>query len=585
MNYDLKSLEESSKKSLKKGAFNALWTHLKEDKLKLSTAGIAMVVNAAINVAGPFFIGYAVDHYIAEGDMAGTLRLGGLLLVMYCLSFFAMYFQTITMGSVAQNLLFRLRNAIFNKLQELPLAFFNQNKAGDLISRINNDTDKLNQFFSQSLMQFIGNFFMLTGTAIFLMVLNPRLGAVTLAPALVLFVITRLLSAWIRRKNAQSLAATGGMSAEIQESLDNFKVIVAFNRRDFFREKFKKANEANFKSAVTAGYANNIFMPVYGLCSHLAQLLVLTYGIHLIMNGALTVGLLISYLGFTLRFYDPLRHIAALWASYQGAMAAWDRISVILHLESDLPLVEPTESKSNHLLEFKDVSFAYPSGHEVLHKINFTLERGKTYALVGPTGGGKTTTASLMARLYDPTKGEVHFNGQDIRSLLPADRTQKIGFILQDAFLFTGTVRDNIVYAHPELQALKKEELDSLLKDLHLTPLLKRFEKGLDTPVQNSGAGLSLGQRQLIAFVRAVLRRPELLILDEATANIDTVTEQLLEDTLKHLSKETTLVIIAHRLNTIENADEIFFVNAGELTRAGSMEHAVEMLLHNKRSS
>lgn len=586
MNYALNAPAEASKKPLKKGSFKGLWFYMKSDKYKIALATLALIINSAANLAGPFFLGYAVDHYIANGDFEGTLRMGGVLLGLYLVSFVAAYVQTILMGTVAQQLLFTLRNAIFNKLQELPLAFFNQNKAGDLISRINNDTDKLNQFFSQSLMQFIGSFFTLVGTAIFLLTLDTELGAVTLAPALVLLVLTQLMSAWIRKKNASSLQATGGMSAEIQESLDNFKAIVAFNRRDYFRSKFKAANDANFKSAVQAGYANTVFTPIYGLSSQVAQLLVLAYGIHLISQGSLTVGLLISYLSYASRFYDPLRHMAALWAFYQAAMAAWDRITVILNMKNNMPLLEDDKKHTpKGVLQFKDVSFSYPNGQEVLHKINFELERGKTYALVGPTGGGKTTTASLMARLYDPSKGEVLFSGQDIRAVHPAIRTKKIGFILQDAFLFTGTVRDNIVYANEELQALKKDELDDLIKKMHLTPLLKRFEDGLDTKVENSGATLSLGQRQLIAFVRAVLRQPDLLILDEATANIDTVTEQLLEDTLKHLSKETTLVIIAHRLNTIENADEIFFVNSGEVLRAGSMEHAVDLLLHGKRNS
>ncbi len=586
MNYALNAAEDASKKPLKKGSFKGLWFYLKSDKYKIALAVFALVLNSAANLAGPFFLGYAVDHYIASGDFEGTMQMGLILLGLYLLSFVAAYVQTILMGTVAQDLLFTLRNAIFNKLQELPLAFFNQNKAGDLISRINNDTDKLNQFFSQSLMQFIGSFFTLVGTAIFLLVLDPELGAVTLAPAIILIILTQLMSAWIRKKNASSLQATGGMSAEIQESLDNFKAIVAFNRRDYFRTKFKTANDANFKSAVQAGYANTIFTPIYGLSSQVAQLLVLAYGIHLITQGSLTVGLLISYLSYASRFYDPLRHMAALWAFYQAAMAAWDRITVILRMKNDMPVIDDgRKHKSNAVLSFKDVSFSYPNGQEVLHKINFELKRGKTYALVGPTGGGKTTTASLMARLYDPSKGEVIFNGQDIRSLQPAARTQKIGFILQDAFLFTGTVRDNIVYANDELKALSKDELNELIRKMHLAPLLKRFEDGLDTKVENSGATLSLGQRQLIAFVRAVLRQPDLLILDEATANVDTVTEKLLDDTLNHLSNETTLVIIAHRLNTIENADEIFFVNGGELMRAGSMDHAVDMLLHGKMKS
>jgi ATP-binding cassette subfamily B protein len=215
----------------------------------------------------------------------------------------------------------------------------------------------------------------------------------------------------------------------------------------------------------------------------------------------------------------------------------------------------------------------------------FTLEHGKTYALVGPTGGGKTTTASLMARLYDPTLGSVYLNGHDIRTYDAAERTKKIGFILQEPILFSGTVRENILYGNEVYKDFSNEALVKVIHDAGLESLLARFEGGLEAKVATSGDALSLGQKQLIAFMRVVLRDPELLILDEATANIDTVTEQLLEDILKKLPERTTRVIIAHRLNTIENADEIFFVNGGEVTRAGSMEHAVDMLLHGKRES
>jgi ATP-binding cassette subfamily B protein len=220
-----------------------------------------------------------------------------------------------------------------------------------------------------------------------------------------------------------------------------------------------------------------------------------------------------------------------------------------------------------------------------LHDVNLNLQKGKTYALVGPTGGGKTTTASLMARLYDPTSGTVFLNGKDIRSYDPLERTTEIGFILQEPILFTGTVRDNILYGNDEFANHNNEELEKVIVDLGLKDLLSRFDEGLETKLSTSGDAVSLGQKQLIAFIRAVIRKPKLLILDEATANIDTVTEKLLDDILSNLPKDTTKVIIAHRLNTIKNADEIFFINSGEVIQAGGMEHAIEMLLHNKRQS
>jgi ATP-binding cassette subfamily B protein len=244
--------------------------------------------------------------------------------------------------------------------------------------------------------------------------------------------------------------------------------------------------------------------------------------------------------------------------------------------------VEPGNGKG--LLEFRDVSFKY-GDNEVLHKVNFTLERGKTYAFVGPTGGGKTTTASLIARLYDPASGQVLLDGMDIRTYKTEERTQKIGFILQEPFLFTGTLYENILYGNDTYQQYSPEQLNEVLQQKGLLHILERFDKGLQTPVTSKGESMSLGQRQLIAFVRALLREPELLILDEATANIDTVTEQLLGEILDKLPAQTTQIIIAHRLNTIEKSDEIFFVNAGQIIQAGSFDHAIRLLMEGKRVS
>jgi ATP-binding cassette, subfamily B, bacterial len=587
MNYNLNEIAQS--KSGRKNTYTALKKLLQlvaEEKKNLLYAFAAIMVNSGLNLIGPLLIGFAIDKYVETKHFHGVLVYSEILLVIYLVALVANYLQTQLMGSVGQRVLFTLRNAIFNKLQELPVAFFNQNKAGDLISRINNDTDKLNQFFSQSLMRFIGSIVTMFGAGIFLLSINIRLGAAALAPALLILVFTQILSPWVKRKNAINLKSVGGMSAEIQESLNNFKVIIAFNRRDYFRKRFDEANQNNYSTAIGAGLANNLFTPVYGLFTNIAQLVVLAYGIYLIAAGNFKIGLLISFLAYANNFYSPLRQLAVLWSSFQVALAGWDRVSNILSLDTDLQIEKSVvHHTSSSLLEFKNVHFSYPGGKEILHNVSFELERGKTYAFIGPTGGGKTTSASLIARLYDPIKGTIFLNGRDIRSYNHAERSQKIGFILQEPFLFTGTVRDNILYGNEQYNSLSDEALEEVLTEANLEVLLEKFDNGLATKVNTNGDAISLGQKQLIAFIRAVLREPEILILDEATANIDTVTEQLLEDILKRLPGDTTRVIIAHRLNTIENADEIFFVNSGEVIRAGSMDHAVDMLLHGERES
>ena len=587
MNYNLnQSSDKTEQKASNLASLRKLIALIGEERRNLIVAFGAIFLNAGLSLLGPYLIGYTIDTYIQAKQFHGVLLFSGILLALYSVAFVVNYAQMRMMGGIGQRMLYSLRNAVFNKLQELPVDFFNQNKAGDLISRINNDTDKVNQFFSQSLMQFIGSTITMTGAGIILLCINLPLGLAALAPALIVWGFTKVVSPWVKKRNAASMKSTGGLSAEIQESLANFKVIITFNRRDYFRKRFEEANNDNYSKSVQAGIANNIFTPVYTLAANIGQLIVLTLGIFLIVKGHFSIGLLISFIAYVTNFYNPLRQLAALWANFQVAMAGWDRISLLLSLDTNLLVMEdPKCETSRSYLHFGNVSFKYPNGKEVLHKVSFDLERGKTYAFVGPTGGGKTTTASLIARLYDATRGSILLDGKDIRSYKPEERTRKIGFILQEPFLFSGTVRDNILYGNMEYKNFSNIQLSEAISEAGLESLLARFDQGLDTKVQTTGDGISLGQKQLIAFMRAVLRKPELLILDEATANIDTVTEQLLDSILKKLPESTTRVIIAHRLNTIENADEIFFVNTGKVILAGSFTDAINLLLHGKVES
>jgi ATP-binding cassette subfamily B protein len=587
MTYNLNISKANVKKRTKTfAALKKLLFILADEKKSLVLALLTILIHSALTLIGPFLIGHTIDTYVQTKQYHGVLVFTGILLGMYLISLVTSYLQTKLMGGVGQRVLFKLRNDIFNKLQELPIAFFNENKAGDLISRINNDTDKLNQFFSQSLMQFVGSIFIMTGAGVFLLSINLPLGAAALAPAVVLLLFSRFVTPWVKKLNAVYLASTGSLSAEIQESLTNFKVVVAFNRRDYFRERFDEVNRQNFATALKAGLANNLFVPVYGFFSNIGQLIILAFGIYLISNGHFTIGLLISFLSYINNFYNPLRQLASLWTNFQIALAGWDRIAKILSMESNLNMLAmQPEQCDAAAVSFRNVSFSYEAGIEILHRISFELEKGKTYAFVGPTGGGKTTTASLIARLYDPTRGMVLLNGRNLRSYAPDERSAKIGFILQEPFLFTGTIRENLLYGNEAYTDYSNDKLTKVIHQAGLESLLGRFEHGLDTKVLNGGETVSLGQKQLIAFMRAVLRSPEVLILDEATANIDTVTEQQLEAILQKLPDTTTKIIIAHRLNTIENADEIFFINATRITRAGSMENAVQLLMHGKRDS
>lgn len=582
--YTLRTVGEGEPRESLASAARALAPLLADEKPNIAVAVVCVIATTASNLLAPVLIAHVIDTAMARGDYRQLLLYAGLLALVYLVALRTSYLQTLRMGLVGRNVLFQLRNRMFTQLSHLPVAFFAQNRAGDLISRINNDTDKLNQFFSQGLTQMFGSIFLMVGAGILLVSLNWRLGLIALSPAIGIWLITRAISPWVKASSRKALESLGGLSGDISESLANFDVIVAFNRIDYFRDKLAAANDRNYRAAVKAGIFTGLFQPLYTFAGSAASILVLASGVWMIGRGELTIGLLIGYLLYVTSFYNPLRQLATVWSTLQTAMAAMDRVSEMLGLKSDL--VEITAARpgaAGAVLAFEHVGFAYPGGKTILDDVSFTLARGRTYALVGPTGGGKTTTAMLMARLYDPTEGTVYLDGQDIRGLPAAARAARIGFILQEPFLFMGTVRDNIVYGHDELGQVSDQALTERLAARGLTGFVARFAEGLATPVRSGGEGLSLGQKQLVAFLRAVLREPEILILDEATANIDTVTEQLLEEVLAKLPPTTTRVIIAHRLNTIRNADEIFFVGGGGLTEAGSMEHAMDMLLHGEQ--
>ena len=380
MNYSLTKTDIEKEKD--KGVLSTAWKRLiplmAEEKRAVTIAIIAILITSAATLAVPIIIAHIVDTYIVTKNFGGVLSFSGILLVIFLAGLISNYVQVKVMGGVGRRLLFNLRNKIFDKLQSLPVAFFNQNKAGDLISRINNDTDKLNQFFSQALMQFTSNIILILGTGIFLVVLNIRLGLVALVPAIIVLILTQILSPWVKRVSLKSLRTLGAMSGEIQESINNFKVIVAFNRLDYFRNKFKESNEMNYGASISAGVAGNIFNPVYVLASSAAQLAVLGYGIYLISAGNFTVGLLIGFLLYVNGFYNPLRQLASVWPSLQLALAGLDRISEVLALESDIQVSpkETTEtfSQSSAVLELKNVSFRYSDGKkDIIKDFNFTM--------------------------------------------------------------------------------------------------------------------------------------------------------------------------------------------------------------------
>jgi ATP-binding cassette, subfamily B, bacterial len=544
-----------------------------------------VLINIGTSVATPYIITRAIDGPIANKDIQTLGIMSGGLILLFIISAIAAYGQARIMGYVSQRVLFRLRGTVFSSLQSLPIDFFNRNKAGDLISRINNDTNKINQFLSEGVLRFTSLFFSLIGIAVMMLYLNWQLASIVLLLTAAIILITRIVTPYIEGINKESLVDQGSLSSEIQEGLTNFNALVAFQIQDYFKDHFTSISEKVYKAKIKANILNEGIAPLYTFTANIAQIILLIVGIRFILAGSITIGLLIGFLAYAQKFFEPLRILGSIVGSLQGALAAWARVREIISLQSNLIIQEAHENKEdkpNELLAFKDISFGYDEDM-IIHNMSFILEKGKTYALVGPTGGGKSTTASLMARLYDPKEGIIEYKNRDIRSYTDEERTNSIGFILQEPFLFTGTIGDNLRYGNSELLNSTDEELLEKLKSHNLTELMDTFDNGIETIIENNG--ISIGQKQIISFIRTLLREPELLILDEATANIDTVTEQNLQSILSQLPDTTTKVIIAHRLNTIKKADQIFFISEGILTPAEDFDSALNLIQNQEGRS
>ena len=563
-------------------------SYLKEDKLNLIFAFGFIFINSAANTLSPFLIALAIDTYIATSNTAGLLNIVYILVGVASITVATGYAQGMLIGKISQKTLYRLKEALFSKLQSLPLAFFNQNKTGDLMSRINNDTDKINQFLSQWIGQFIGVMFSLIGILFFSFYLNWRLALVMMSMTLGIYIVTKLFSSKIRKENKRNLEANSDFSSALQENLSNFRVVAAYSKRDYLEQHLKKTNEATFRSALRSGFANRVFEPIYEFFGAIALILVLLYGFQLLSTGGATIGVLIAFVAYTIRYYDPMKTLATAFGAINLATTAWIRLQEVFSLENNLKtenLTGDENGKPKLRLELKNVSFSYDNKKMIIENANLSFEPGKTYALVGPTGGGKSTLASLMAHLYDPTSGVVYLNGKDITIYSQSETAKEISVILQDPILFTGTVAENILYANLDFAGMPIDDLNRILEHKGFKDVIKRFDDGLSTIIKQNGAGLSIGQKQLISFMRAILREPKLLILDEATANIDTVTEAILNKTLEALPPETTKIIIAHRLNTIKDADEIMFVNGCHITPSAGYEEALSLITQAKRYS
>jgi ATP-binding cassette, subfamily B, multidrug efflux pump len=535
----------------------------------LSLVLVLVVVGALGQAGGPWLIGRAIDENILGNDPPGLFRTMALLFGVYVVSTLAQRGQIRQVGTVGQSVLASMRERIFECLQRLPLGYFDRRPVGDLMSRVTNDVDTLNQLLSQGLTQLLGSLFSLIGIVIAMLVLDWRLALVCFAIIPIMLLTNVFFARRARRAFRTTRETVGDITAGLQEEIVGVREAQAFNRTQTNIERFRERNAANRAANVQAVAITSAFAPAIDVLSTLATAVVIGYGGYLVVMGTLTVGLLTAFLIYVQQFFRPIQLASQVYTQAQAALAGAERIYNILDEEpepSDPPDAERLGEVEGRIT-FEEVSFAYEPGRPVLHDVGFDIEPGHTVALVGPTGAGKTTIANLIPRFYDATGGSVRVDGHDVRRVERRSLRRHIATVLQEPFLFSGTVAENIGYGRMDAS---REEIEAAARAVSAHGFISALPEGYDTTLGTGGGTLSGGQRQLVSFARAVLADPRILILDEATSNIDTRTEALIQEALGTLLRGRTSVVIAHRLSTIRNADQILVVESGRVAERGT---------------
>jgi ABC-type multidrug transport system fused ATPase/permease subunit len=529
------------------------------------------VAQAALMTIGPVWTKVAIDNYVRPGgvsDIGGMSLFLGLTILAYFGGFVTNWAQFQVMTNVGQRLLQTMRSDMVRHIQRLPLQYFDRTPAGVVVSRVINDVQTVNELLSNGIVQALSDVLTLVFTVAVMVALAPQLALVTFAvmPLMVIavWIFTEKAKVAYRRSRVTVAVLTG----EFAESFAGVRVVQAFAREDSSQEQFDKVNEDNRVANIAANTLSSMLLPIVELCNAAATVAVIAYGGWLMVNGQVTLGVVVAFLAYITRFFQPIRTLTQFYNQLQAATAAAEKVFELLDEKvtvSESP--EPvTLSRVRGEVEFRHVTFSY--GREpVLEDVSFHADPGEMIALVGHTGAGKTTIASLLCRFYDPVSGAVLVDGYDLRDLSFKTLRESVGLVLQDNFLFSGTIADNIRYARP---SASDDEVIAAAKVANAHEFITRMALGYETLVLERAANLSLGQRQLIAIARAVLANPRVLILDEATSNIDSQTELLVQQALGKLLAGRTSLVIAHRLSTIRAADQVLVLDAGRVIERGT---------------
>lgn len=538
-------------------------------KSQLLWITLAILISTAIRLLQPWMLGVAVDRFIVPGDVRGLSLWMLALLVTYGISYASNVAGFLQMSVIGQKMLATMRGQIFQRLQKLPIGYFDTHEIGDLMSRLANDTNTINQFIGAGLTRVIGDALSLVGIVIMMLWLNWKLALASFVVLPFMWAVTTWFSGRARKAFRETRKEMGKVNAELEENISGMREVQAFSREGENQQRFERVNARNRDANVGASAITSAFMPAVDFLSTASQAIVVGYGAYLVLNGQMEIGLIVTFLAYVQRFFEPIRSISQMWTLGQSALAGAERIFNLVdepvELE-DKPDAQPMPRVVGKV-EFHAVTFGYKTAEPVLHDIDLLAEPGQTVALVGPTGAGKSSIVSLLMRFYDPWQGVVRVDDIDIRDVQRASLRQQMGMVLQDTFLFSGTIADNIRFGRP---TATDDEVVEAAKAVNADEFIRRLPEGYATPIMERGSNLSQGQKQLIAFARAIIADPSILILDEATSSVDTRTEQLIQGALERLLAGRTSFVVAHRLSTIRNADQVLVIVGGRIVERGS---------------
>jgi ATP-binding cassette subfamily B protein len=554
---------------------NRLWAYIRPHRWALVAVVFTVALFTIVQVLIPVTVRYAVDSAVGNTQYAFNtiLAVFASLIVLNAVSNF---FQEWVAARLAQRVIFDLRRAMFNHLQHVSLSILDQTQVGRLMSRLQGDVNSLQEFMETSVSA-VGDFFLLLGIVAVLLLMDVKLGLLTLCVLPVMFLVRKIWLPWARKAFTRAREASSSVNAALAENINGIRTVQE-NRREIVNfERYDVRAIENLQAQIGSSRASQVMMPTVDTLTGLAMAIVVVVGGSQVVSGQLDVGVMVAFIFCVQRFFDPIRTLTMQYTVMQRAMASGHRIFEVLDIEVTLSDKADAQALADvpPAIEFNHVTFGYRPGQPVLHDLNLHIQPYQTVALVGPTGSGKTSIAALIHRFYDVWDGEVKVGGQDVRDLTLDSLGQCVGMVLQEPFLFSGTIADNMRYG---LQWATREQVIEAAKAVRAHDFIMRLPDGYDTMLGQRGRNLSIGQRQLLSFARALLAKPKILILDEATANIDSFTELEIQRALNVLRKGRTTIIIAHRLATIRDADVIVVLQKGRIVEKGSHDE----LLKNK---